>query len=134
MSKSFDSSPYCQKYLSEGNRNAILVGLRSSNFNSAVHNSSVAGYIFGELSRSSVTGYIYFIYVHDNLRGKGYGKDLCRLFEDVVKERSANAGVNVVVIRISLKLCIKNSVSFWNHHGFEGSKNSVYLTKTIKIN
>ena len=142
LATSFDSSPYflraydalCDKYNSEGNRNALLVGLRLTNINKYGHNSILGGYILGEtiLSRNSVTGDIYFIYVDDNMRGNGHGTKLYLLFEGVVKERAAKIGVNVAVIRISLKPCIANSVSFWNKHGFEGSKTSMFLTKTIK--
>ena len=145
LSKSYDSSPYflrayaslCQKYNSDGNRNALLVGLRRVGTNNCLHtnnNSIVGGYLLGEtiLSRSSITGDIYFIYVHDNVRGTGNGTILCRMFEEVVKERSLSIGVTVAIIRISLKPCIVNSVSFWNKQGFEGSKSSVFLTKTIK--
>lgn len=145
LSISFDSSPYflrcyedlCRKY-TEGSRNAVLLGLRIvvTTGEVFINNVFCGGYVLGEiiLSRSSLTGDIYFIYVHDNLRGSGYGTKLYQLFERAVVDRSAGVGVKTATIRISLKPCIVNSLSFWKMNGFEGSKESACLIKNLKFN
>ena len=93
------------------------------------------GYILGEiiLSRSSLVGDIYFIYVHDNLRRNGWATILYRLFERVVYDRGASVGLKVAIIRISMKQCIVNSTRFWNKQGFDGGKESAFLTKSINL-
>ena len=94
------------------------------------------GNVVGEivLSRSALTGDIFFIYVHDSMRGSGYGVELYRLFERAVKERSASVGMKVALIRITLKQCIVKSTSFWKKLGFIGSETSACLTKQINFN
>ena len=85
LSTSFHSSPYflrcyedlCRKYTVEGSRNDMLIGLRRvTSVDMYINNNNIllwGGYILGEilLSRSSLTGDIYFIYVHTILRKKG---------------------------------------------------------------
>ena len=147
LSTSFHSSPYflrcyedlCRKYTSEGSRNAILIGLRRVTSVDMYINNNIllwGGYILGEifLSRSSLTGDIYFIYVHTILRKNGYGMKLYQLFERAVIDRSASVGIKTVMIRISLKPCIVHSIEFWKMNGFNGSTNSVCLIKNIKLN
>lgn len=144
LSTSFDSSPYfmrcyndlCLKHKSEGCRNAVLIGLRQVSDVAVGTFHICGGYVLGEiiLSRSSIVGDIYFIYVQDSKRGNGYGRKLYLLFEIVVRERSVSVGMKVAVIRISIKQCIINSISFWKRLGFIGSANSVCLTKVINLN
>jgi ribosomal protein S18 acetylase RimI-like enzyme len=118
----------------------MLIGLRrrccfSSDIPILYNNMMRGGYILGEiiLSRSSLVGDIYFIYVHDNLRRNGWATILCRLFERVVYDRGASVGLKVAIIRISMKQCIVNSTRFWNKQGFDGGKESAYLTKSINL-
>lgn len=101
-----------------------------------IHNIVWGGYILGEiiLSRSALTGDIYFIYVHNMLRGSRCGTKIYQLFERVVIERSAGVGIKTAMIRIALKPCIVNSLSFWKNNGFEGSKESACLIKILKLN
>ena len=147
LSTAFESSPYflrcyddlCQKYINEGCRNAMLIGLRRRCCSSDVpllYNMMRGGYILGEiiLSRSSLVGDIYFIYVHDTMRRNGLATILYRLFERVVYDRGASVGLKIAIIRISMKQCIVNSTSFWNKQGFDGGKESAYLTKSINLN
>lgn len=118
----------------------MLIGLRRSCFSSDIpilyNNMMRGGYILGEiiLSRSSLVGDIYFIYVHDSLRRNGWATILYRLFERVVYDRGASVGLKVAIIRISMKQCIVNSTRFWNTLGFDGGKESAYLTKSIHLN
>ena len=56
---------------------------------------------------------------------------MVRICISVLKTRGASVGVKIsIVIRIPLKHCIVNSVSFWS--GFEGFEHSVCLIKNIK--
>ena len=75
-----------------------------------------------------------FIHVHDNLRGSGYDSKLYQLFERAVVDRHTGVGIKTAIIRISLKPCIVNSLSFWKMNGFEGSKESACLIKNLKFN
>ena len=143
LSTSLESSPYflrgydnlCSKYMNEGNRNAVLISLRRISCDDSMYNMLCAGYILGEviLSRGSITGDTYFIYVHDILRGHGLGTKLYHLFERAVIDRGASVGVKVAAIRISLRQCIVKSVSFWKKHGFDGSEESSCLIKTLNL-
>ncbi len=113
----------------------MLVGLRKLNDVYVGYWGMLDGYVLGEiiLSRSSLIADIYFIYVHDKLRGVGNGAHLYQCFEDTVKQRAASVGVKIsIVIRIPLKHCIVNSVSFWRKLGFEGFEHSICLVKNIK--
>ena len=109
----------------------MLIGLRRvTSVDMYINNNNIllwGGYILGEilLSRSSLTGDIYFIYVHTILRKKGYGMKLYQLFERAVIDRSASVGIKTVMIRISLKPCIEQSIEFWKMNGFNGSTDSV---------
>ena len=111
----------------------MLIGLRqrccSSDIPILYNNMLRGGYILGEIiiSRSSLVGDIYFIYVHDNLRRNGWATILYRLFERVVYM------IKVAIIRISMKQCNVNSTRFWNKQGFNGGKESASLTKLINL-
>jgi ribosomal protein S18 acetylase RimI-like enzyme len=118
----------------------MLIGLRrhcccSSDIPILYNNMMRGGYILGEiiLSRSSLVGDIYFIYVHDNLRRNGWATILYRLFERVVYDRGASVGLKVAIIRISMKPCIVNSTRFWSKLGFDVGKESAYLKKSINL-
>ena len=117
----------------------MLIGLRqrccSYDIPILYNNMLRGGYILGEiiLSRSSLVGDIYFIYVHDNLRRNGWATILYRRFERVVYDRGASVGLKVAIIRISMKQCIVNSTRFWNKQGFDGGKESASLTKSINL-
>ena len=115
----------------------MLVGLRKLNdVYVGYWGIMLDGYVLGEiiLSRSSLIADIYFIYVHDKLRGVGNGAHWYQCFEDTVKQRGASVGVKIsIVIRIPLKHCIVNSViSFWRKLGFEGFEHSICFIKNIK--
>ena len=69
------------------------------------------------------------------MRRNGLATILYRLFERVVYDRGASVGLKkLAIIRISMKQCIVNSTSFWNKQGFDGGKESAYLTKSINLN
>jgi len=124
----------CKKLHDEGHKNAILIGLPLLSMKLNVMNNNFAGYILGEtiLSRGTITADIYFIYVHNIYRGRGYATILYDTFENLVVARSVKVGVKSVTLRVTLKECILSGVLFWKKKDFEGSANSVCLIKQLK--
>jgi GNAT superfamily N-acetyltransferase len=145
ISTSRNSSPYflrcyevlCKRYTDEGNKNGILIGLNLTHQDSTavLKKYKFGGYILGEsiLSRGSIIGDIYFVYVHKIYRGKGYASVLYNSFENVVIERSESVGIKSANIRITMKECIRSSVLFWHKQNFVGSDTSACLIKELKF-
>ena len=140
LSTSPSSSPYflrsyeklCSQHIEEGCQNAVLLGMYV--FNDCSQQSCIMGYLLGEtsISRSVITGDIYFLFVHNLYRGHGFATTLYDYFEKLVVSRSVSLGVKSVTMRITMKECIRSSFDFWKKLIFVGSNNSVCLIKQIK--
>ena len=141
LSTSPSGSPYflrcyeslCRKLNNEGCKNAVLLCIYI--FNDSVRDVYVGGYLLGEtnISRSIITGDIYFLYVHNMYRGHGHATTLYEYFERVVLARSDSLGVKSATVRVSMKECIRNSFKFWKNLKFQGYDDSICLIKQIKV-
>ena len=121
LSTSPSSSPYflrsyeklCSQHIEEGCQNAVLLGMHV--FNDCSQHSCITGYLLGEtsISRSVITGDIYFLFVHNLYRGHGFATTLYDYFEKLVVSRSVSLGVKSVTMRITMKECIRSSFDYW---------------------